>query len=245
MWLVVMTPPPTIGYLFRRPSRSGIGARNVQKSTVLGTLKNFLSSIKLSKSIKTITFFEKVKNFDQSWHETTLVIPEDWKLIFEKQCSTTKFCRRDTTFQTKIATVLDAWTLTFQCFWKTLFFSFSIVSFLVPCEKIFWWTENVEDFTVLDSFLTWSCHVNTLVLPEEQKNIFENQVSTTEFRHRGTASLTKISTVLMPEHPLFNVCKNIMFFISSGFALLYLWKYFQVDRKVMDLTVLSQKVTSK
>ena len=32
------------------------------------------------------------------------------------------------------------------------------------------------------SFLTWSCHENTLVLPEQQKIIFENQVFTTEFR---------------------------------------------------------------
>ena len=53
------------------------------------------------------------------------------------------------------------------------------------------------------SFFTSSCHENTLVLPEEQKIIFENQVSTTEFRHRDTALLTKIATVLGAWTPTF------------------------------------------
>ena len=116
-WLVQMTPHHSWGFsnwLF-----SQIGAPKVQKSTVFKRLKTFLASIKLAKSTKTMSFFEKVIFFVHSCHKKTLVIPENEKHIFGKQCFTTKFWCCDTTFLTKIATVLDVWTLTFQCFSKT------------------------------------------------------------------------------------------------------------------------------
>ena len=79
---------------------------------------------KLSKSIKTMSFFEKVKIFVDSCHEKTLVIPENEKLNFVKHSFTTEFSHRNTTFLTEIPTVLDVWTLYFQYFQKRWNFDF-------------------------------------------------------------------------------------------------------------------------
>ena len=135
------------------------------------------------------------------------------KIIFVKQCFTTKFYRRDTDLLTKIATVQGVWTPTFSMFFKNVWnFDFQNLFMQFTFTRKF---QKAMFLTRFDSFLTpfWLHLVTkTLVLPEEQKIIFENQVSTTEFRHRDTALLTKIANVLGPEHPLFSVCKNILFF---------------------------------
>ena len=92
----------------------------------------------------------------------------------------------------------------FNVFQKRLKFRFSkLVHAIYVYKEIS--ESNVFDtiWLLFDSFLTSSCHENTLVLPEEQKIIFENQVSTTEFRHRDTALLTKIATVLGAWTPTF------------------------------------------
>ena len=194
-----MTPPTISMILVHEANFFQIRNRSSKcpKMDCLGVIENPLVLAKLSEPRKTLSFFQKVKIFAYCCHEKTLVIPENEKRNFEKHSFTTELSHRDTTFSTEIATVLNGWALSFQCFQKRLKFRFSKSLHAIYVYKKFSESEVFDTFWLpFVSFLTWPCHENTLVLPEQLKTIFENQVSTTEFRRRGTTSLTKIVTLL-------------------------------------------------
>ena len=130
-----------------------------QKIDCFENIANLPGFAKLSKSIKTMSIFEKVKIFVHSCHENALVIPENEKLIFGKQSFTTEFSHLDTAFWTKIETVLNVWTLTFQFFQKRLKFRFSKLVHAIYVYK------EISESSVFETiwslfyfFLTWSCY---------------------------------------------------------------------------------------
>ena len=88
-------------------------------------LKTFLYSQNSPSRQKTLSFFKKVKIPCVWCHEKTPVIPYNEKLKFAKHSFTTEFSPRNTTFSTRIATSLDVWATTFQCFQKRLKFRIS------------------------------------------------------------------------------------------------------------------------
>ena len=169
----------TRGKIFQIGNRSS----KCPKIDCFDDIENLLVLAKLSQPIKTVSFLQKVKIFAYCCHEKSLVIPENEKRNFEKHSFTTEISHRDTTFSTEIATVLNGWALSFQCFQKRLKFRFSKLVHAIYVYKKFSESKVFDTFWLpFVSFLTWSCHENTLVLPEQQKIIFENQVFTTEFR---------------------------------------------------------------
>ncbi len=116
-----------------------------------GDIGNLVVLAKLPEPIKTVSFFKKVKIFAYCCHEKTLVIPENEKRNFEKHSFTTEFSHRDTTFSTEIATVLNGWALSFQCFQKRLKFRFSK---LVHAIYVYKEISEINVLTRFDSFLT-------------------------------------------------------------------------------------------